>query len=91
MKYTIADHGDDFERAAWVSFLQAEFPSYQSFWQRHVVPLTNRPTNIQLKDDATLKAEGKEPEDVAIAQLHYTVLKSMPSPPDSILRQRDLR
>lgn len=77
MKYTIAKDGDDFERAAWTSFLQADFPSYETFWQLCVVPLSNRPTNIQLKDDIALTAEGKGDEDLAIGQLHYTVLKHL--------------
>lgn len=77
MAYTIVNDGDDFERSAWASFLQGDFPAYETFWQRHIVPLTNRPTNIQLKDEAALKAEGKGHEDLAIAQLHYTVLKHL--------------
>jgi hypothetical protein len=77
MNYTIAKDGDGFEQMAWRLFLRAEFPSYEVFWQRHIVPLTNRPTDIQLKDDASLKAAGKNDEDVAIAQLHYTVLKHL--------------
>jgi hypothetical protein len=58
-------------------FFESEFPAYEAFWLRHVVPLTNRPTDIQFKDDATLRALGKGSEDVAIAQLHYTVLKHL--------------
>ena len=78
MAYTIVDDGDDFERLAWASFLRADFPAAtETFWQRHIVPLTNRPADIQLKDDATLQTEGKGHEDLAIAQLHYTVLKHL--------------
>ena len=60
MTYTITHDGDGFEKLAWSSFLAAEFPSYETFWQRHVVPLSNRPSDIQLKDDATLRGDGRE-------------------------------
>lgn len=75
--YTIPNDGDPFERAAWHSFLAEEFPAYEAFWQRHVVPLTNRPVDIQLKNDGALKAAGRSHEDLAIAQLHYTVLRHL--------------
>jgi len=75
--YSLAIDGDDREKAAWSRFVQSEFSSYEQFWQKHVIPLTNRPTNIHFKDEATLAAEGKSQEDIAIAQLHYTVLKHL--------------
>ena len=77
MTYTLATDGDSLEQWATAAFLGTEFPAYQSFWLKHVVPLTNRPANIQLKDDAALATAGKGPEDLAIAQLHYTVLKHL--------------
>lgn len=77
MTYTLAEHGDGFEQIAWPAFLQREFPAYQEYWQRYVVPLTNRPRDVQLQDDASLAALGKGPEDVAMAQLHYTVFRHL--------------
>lgn len=76
MIYSLAIDGDGEERAAWKEFLQAEFVEYEYFWLRSVVPLTGRPENIDLKSDSELPA-GKSPEDIAIAQLHYTVLKNL--------------
>jgi len=75
--YSVAIDGDSREKVAWSLFIQSEFPSYDCFWLKHVVPLTKRPASIHLKDDATLAREGKTAEDVAIAQLHYTVLKHL--------------
>jgi hypothetical protein len=77
MNYRLAIDGDVYEKSAWNLFLQSEFPSYEAFWFDHVIPLTNRPRDIHFKDDATLTSEGKNAEDVAIAQLHYTVLKHL--------------
>ncbi len=77
MEYRLAIDGDDREKRAWSLFLQSEFPSYERFWLKHVVPLTKRPASIHLKDDATLGAERKTDEDIAIAQLHYTILKHL--------------
>ena len=77
MTYRLAIDGDGHEKKAWSLFVQSEFPSYESFWLRHVVPLTNRPAGIHFKDTAALTAEGKVDEDITIAQLHYTVLKHL--------------
>lgn len=77
MTFRLAIDGDSLEKAAWPLFVQFEFPSYERFWLKYVVPLTNRPANIHFKDLATLAAAGKTEEDVAIAQLHYTILKHL--------------
>ena len=77
MIFRLAIDGDSHEKTAWSLFVQSEFPSYERFWLKHVVPLTNRPASIHFKDAATLAAEGKTEEDIAIAQLHYTVLKHL--------------
>lgn len=77
MSYRLATDGDSREKGAWSLFIQSEFPSYEYFWLKHVVPLTNRPSSIHFKDDSTLAVDGKTAEHVAIAQLHYTVLKHL--------------
>jgi hypothetical protein len=77
VSYRLASDGDVREKAAWSLFLQVEFPSYERFWLKHVVPLTTRPVGIYFKDDKALEASGKTHEDLAIAQLHYTVLKHL--------------
>jgi hypothetical protein len=87
MPYTLANDGDDFEKACCRTFLPTEFPAYELFWLKHVIPLTNRPNGIQLRDDAALAAIGKNAEDLAMAQLHYTVLKHL-FRADEIRRQR---
>ena len=69
MIFTLAEHGDGFEQIAWPAFLQREFPAYQEFCQRFVVPLTNRPRDVQLQNDTSLAALGKGPEDVAMAPM----------------------
>lgn len=77
MSYRLAIDGDPREKTAWSLFLQVEFPSYERFWLKHVVPLTTRPFGIHFKDDASLASSGKTQEDLAIAQLHYTLLKHL--------------
>jgi hypothetical protein len=79
MVYRIAIDGDSMEQAAWRMFLEAEFPAYELFWLKNVVPLTHRPRNIHFLDDAALAASGRSAEDIAIAQLHYTVLRHLVS------------
>lgn len=72
--YRLATHGDSLEMDCWLLFVENQFPAYETFWQRYVVPITNRPDNIHFKRDADLKEMGKGPHDVCVAQLHYTVL-----------------
>jgi hypothetical protein len=75
--YRLAIDGDSYEKQAWSLFIQNEFPSYEAFWLKYVVDLSNRPANIYLKDDATLAIEGRSDEDIGIAQLHYTVMRHL--------------
>ena len=41
--YTLARDGDPLEQYTWTAFLSRAWPSYQTYWQRCVVPLTKRP------------------------------------------------
>jgi hypothetical protein len=75
--YYLVQHGDAFERRYWSAFLAVEFPSYELFWQKSVVPLTNRPRNIHLKSSDDLQAAGFSDDDICVAQLHYTVLRHL--------------
>ena len=79
--FSIASDGDSLEKGYWEAFASAKFSSYQDFWRLHVVPLTYRATDrlstdlrIRFRTDAELVADGRGHEDVAIAQLHYTLL-----------------
>ena len=75
--YTLENDGDGFEQHYWSLFLSTEFSEYEQFWVKHVTPLTNRPVDIHFKDDPTLVAEGHTPEDICIAQLHYSILRHL--------------
>lgn len=66
--------GDAIEKACWPLFLQSDFPSYQTFWQQKVVRVTTRPTGMGFKSDAELVKIACGPEDISLAQLHYTLL-----------------
>lgn len=72
--YTLRDHGDSIEQRHCSGFLASEFPAFEIYWQKSIVPLTNRPHNIHNKTDSELAAIGKKPEDFCNSQLHYTVL-----------------
>ena len=76
-EFRLAIDGDATEQQAWPLFIQSSFPSYETFWQKRVVPITRRPLNIRLLDDAELAARGLTAHDVALAQLHYTVLQHL--------------
>jgi hypothetical protein len=39
--FDLRQHGDNWEKTLW-GFVEGEFPAYQTFWRRYVVPLTNR-------------------------------------------------
>jgi hypothetical protein len=38
----LATDGDDLERLYWPEFIRDEFPTFEKFWLRFVVPLTTR-------------------------------------------------
>jgi hypothetical protein len=53
------------------------FPSYEAFWLARIVPLTYRVKsrqNLRFQTTPELVAAGFTDEDVAVAQLHYTLL-----------------
>jgi hypothetical protein len=73
-KYHLSSDGDSIEQEYYAKFIADNFPSYERFWERFVIPLSKRPNNGQLRDDKELAQIGKGPRDVCIAQLHYSVL-----------------
>lgn len=68
---TLVFGGDVLERVRWSQFISSDLPSYETFWQRHVEPLTK---DGRFMTDAELKEMGKSAHDICVAQLHYTVL-----------------
>jgi hypothetical protein len=40
-KFDLAKDGDDLERRWW-PMLSSDFAPYKDFWEKHIVPLTNR-------------------------------------------------
>lgn len=75
--YIFETDGDGIERHYWEKFIKGEFPSYAAFWERYVVPLTNRPKNLHSKTDTELCSIGKSNKDLNIAHLHYTLLRHL--------------
>jgi len=74
MAYTLLNDGDGVEKSLYQPFILPCFPSYEEFWQKFVIPLTRRPTDIHFRTDLELAALGFGPDRICIAQLHYTVL-----------------
>lgn len=76
-EYRLAIDGDSLEKFCWDKFIQNQFPSYEIFWQRFVVPITNRPFDIHAKTDDELKKISKSAHDICLSQLHYSVLRHL--------------
>lgn len=76
-QYRLAIDGDDFERYYWGLFIKDQFPSYETFWLKFVVPLTNRPDNIHFKTDVELAKINKSELDLCISQLNYSIFKNL--------------
>lgn len=75
--FTLAQDGDSLEQVYWHRFIANRFPTYEAFWQMNVVSVTRREIDrgdIRFRSDAELAAVGRTHEDLAIAQLHYTVM-----------------
>jgi len=77
MTATLLKDGDDFEKHYCTQFLSTDFPSYESYWAKHIVPMTNRPTNIHFKDSSSLTSAGITADDICKAQLHYTTFRHL--------------
>ncbi len=80
MEFRIATDGDDFEKRWWPQWTSQAFPSYEAFWLARIVPLTYRVKHrpdVRLQTKAELDATGYTDEDVAVAQLHYTLLRHL--------------
>ncbi|WP_373548504.1 hypothetical protein [Haliscomenobacter sp.] len=79
--YTLSNDGDSFEKRYWNVFLKNDFPAYEKYWSKYIVPLTNRsistPGDVHFKNSHQLLSEGYLPEDICKAQLHYTVLRRL--------------
>ncbi len=84
--FQISADGDYFEKKGYGPFLQTKLPSYESFWQSFIVPITNRSFNVHdigMKTDEDLNRQfpsehiNKAHERVIIAQLHYSAFRMM--------------
>ena len=75
--YRLAIDGDNLEKHYWGQFIQDQFPSYEVFWLKFIVPLTNRPTDIHFKNNSELSKIEKSESDVCIAQLNYSILRHL--------------
>lgn len=65
--YTLKDSNETYERRAYELGLHKVFSRYEKFWSNFIVPLTNRPYSIQLK-------QGVQPELEFFAMVHYSTL-----------------
>lgn len=77
MSYNLINDGDRVEKEYWDKFIHTQFPSYEKFWIKNVIPLTNRPVDIHLKTDYELSKIGKSANEICLAQLHYSILKHL--------------
>lgn len=73
--FTLANHGDRYERLWW-PLLRNELPQYETFWRKHIIPLTNRidpgipPSDgkwIGFRDDPKIDSDVE-----AMARSHYS-------------------
>lgn len=74
---SLQNDGDVFERHYYLLFLKNEFPSYEKFWLKFIVPLTGRPQNIHIKSNQELASMGRGDHDICIAQLHYSIARHL--------------
>jgi len=77
MAYTLQKNGDSFEQHYWIAFLKSDFPNYEKYWAKHIVPLTKRPDNVHFKPSQQLTDEGYTADDICKAQLHYTTFRHL--------------
>lgn len=74
MIYTLREYGDLYEKKFCDIFILKEFPEYEKFWQKHVVPLTNRSSTSPDIHFRSIEDAGVSDNSLAISQLHYSLL-----------------
>lgn len=84
--FNLFNNGDMYEREAYPLFVKTQFSSYEIFWQKFIVQLTNRIKNtndINLTIDSELQIRfpteniEKIHERMVISQLHYSALRML--------------
>ncbi len=75
--FSLEKDGDQLEKVYWPLFIKNEFPSYEKFWIKWVVPVTGRPKHINFRTTDELLAIGKSDSDVYNAQLFYSTLRHL--------------
>lgn len=67
-EFSLRDHGDNLEQLWW-PLVSRDFPQYERFWKKHIVPLTNRidptfsrdsPDWVSFRTDPNIAAEIEE-------------------------------
>jgi hypothetical protein len=73
-KFSLLEHGDSFEKNWW-HLLSQDFPAYEVFWHRYVVPLTNRiDRGVAADSPESIKTRvGVSPRYEKMAMAHYSV------------------
>jgi hypothetical protein len=74
---TLHQDGDFFEKHYYELFIQKDFPSYERFWIKFVIPLTDRPKDIHFKSNDVLTKLGLGDQEICISQLHYSVVRHL--------------
>lgn len=74
---TLQNDGDSFEKYYYELFIRKDFPSYEKFWLKFVVPLTNRPKDIHFKSNDELEELGLGDQEICISQLHYSIVRHL--------------
>jgi hypothetical protein len=69
-------HGDINERLYW-PYLSQQFPNYETFWQKHVVPITKRIEFPPYHPEYIRAREGIDEHLEEIAQTHYSVFMNL--------------
>ena len=49
MRYTLQNNDGPVQKSLYQPFIQLRFPSYEVFWQKFVIPLTEKLTNFNMK------------------------------------------
>ncbi len=67
MEYKLKINGDIYEKEAWDLFVKDYFPNYEKFWQKFIIPRTERPDSQDMK-------LGLSENEQKIIMLHYSII-----------------
>ncbi len=69
MEYSLKEHGDAAEKKGCL-VIQKDFPNYERFWAKFIIPMSRRPIDVQFRRNIDFDLQ-------RVAMSHYTIFRNL--------------